>query len=183
MSIGILQRTTLPPPPSHSEIDGGSHHGSDTGGLDRARPRRPAVLRAAAGGLVASTVLLGAYLAILTLVSGWQFAIGQFGEWRSFVLALAIGFGVQIGLFIYLVSASDAAGSGRVVATTGATSTVAMVSCCTHYLVNLLPVLGATGLVGFAGQYQAELFWFGISSNLAGVAYLGSRTYSIIKGA
>jgi len=58
-----------------------------------------------------------------------------------------------------------------------------MVSCCTHYLVNLLPVLGATGLVGFVGQYQAELFWFGIASNLAGVAYLGSRTYSIIKGA
>ena len=183
MSIGILQTATVPPRPSHSESDGGSHRGSDAGGRDRARLGRPAVLRTAAGGLVASTVLLGVYLAILTLVSGWQFTIDQFVEWRPFVLALTIGFGVQIGLFVYLVSASDAAGSGKVVATTGATSTIAMVSCCTHYLVNLLPVLGATGLVGFVGQYQAELFWFGIVSNLAGVAYLGSRTYSSIKGA
>jgi P-type Cu+ transporter len=180
MSIGILRNATLLPQPT---VGGGHPCCSEASDLNRVRQRRPAVLRAATGGLLASTGLLGAYLAILTLASGRQFAIEQFVEWWPFVLALTIGFGVQVGLFIYLVSVSGAAGSGKVVATTGVTSTVAMVSCCTHYLVNLLPVLGATGLVGFFGQYQAELFWFGIASNLAGVVYLGSRTYSIIKGA
>jgi P-type Cu+ transporter len=179
MSIGILQTATRPPRPSHSESDGGP----DAGGLNRARPSRLAVFRAVAAGVVAGGILIGVYLAILTLLSGRQFAIEQFIEWRPFVLALTIGFGVQIGLFVYLTSASNAGGSGKVVATTGATSTLAMVSCCTHYLVTLLPVLGATGLVGFVGQYQAELFWFGIASNLVGVAYLGSRAYSIIRGA
>jgi Cu+-exporting ATPase len=58
-----------------------------------------------------------------------------------------------------------------------------MLSCCTHYLVNLLPVLGATGLVSFVGAYQVELFWFGIASNLAGIAYIGRRVVSFVHGA
>ena len=58
-----------------------------------------------------------------------------------------------------------------------------MVACCTHYLVNLLPVLGATGLVSFVGAYQVELFWFGIASNLAGIAYIGQRVVSYAHGA
>jgi len=53
-----------------------------------------------------------------------------------------------------------------------------MVSCCTHYLANLLPILGAAGLVTFASAYQIELFWAGILFNLGGIAYM-SRT--IIK--
>ena len=65
---------------------------------------------------------------------------------------------------------------------TGTTSSVAMVSCCTHYLVNLLPVLGATGLMSIVGQYQIELFWFGIASNLAGIAYIGRRVVSLARG-
>ena len=156
---------------------------SVTGAIDQAGRRSFNVLGPAASGLVASAILLGVYLTILTLVSGWQFAIEQFIAWWPFVLTLAIGFGVQVGLFTYLRSAASAAGSAKVVATTGTTSGIAMVSCCTHYLVNLLPVLGATGLVGFVGQYQAELFWFGIASNLVGIAYLGSRAYRLTKGA
>jgi hypothetical protein len=50
-----------------------------------------------------------------------------------------------------------------------------MLSCCTHYLVNLLPVLGASGLASLAGQYQVELFWVGLAANLAGIAYMASR--------
>lgn len=154
---------------------------SGAGSIDQTRPHWPGIVRAAALGLVAGAALLGLYLAILTLVSGWQFTLEQFVTWWPFILTLAIGFGVQVGLFTYLRSAADAAGSAKVVAATGTTSGIAMVSCCTHYLVNLLPVLGATGLVGFVGQYQAELFWFGIASNLLGIAYLGSHAYSLNK--
>ena len=75
------------------------------------------------------------------------------------------------------------AASGKVMAATGTTSGAAMVSCCTHYLVNVLPVLGATRLVSLVGQYQVELFWFGIASNLAGIAYIGRRVASYAHGA
>ena len=88
-----------------------------------------------------------------------------------------------MGLFVYLRRAVHGAASGKVMVASGTTSGAAMVSCCTHYLVNLLPVLGATGVVSFVGTYQVELFWFGIVSNLAGIAYVGRRVVLFIHGA
>jgi Cu+-exporting ATPase len=56
-----------------------------------------------------------------------------------------------------------------------------MVSCCAHYLANLLPVLGTAGLVSLVGQYQVELFWVGIAFNAAGIAYVGSKLVAATK--
>jgi YHS domain-containing protein len=142
------------------------------------------VLGVAAGaGLLASAIILSVYFGVLTLVSGWQFTVEQFGDWWPYIVALATGFGIQVGLFVYLRRAVRTAASGKVMMATGATSGAAMLSCCTHYLVNLLPVLGATGLVSFVGAYQVDLFWFGIASNLAGIAYIGRRVVSFAHGA
>ena len=71
--------------------------------------------------------------------------------------------------------------TGTMVATSGTASTAAMVSCCAHYLVNVAPVLGATGLVAFASQFQVELFWFGLLFNLAGIAYIGAKVRNASK--
>lgn len=131
----------------------------------------------ARAGAVGSLILLAAYFAILTLVSGWGFTLEQFREFWYFVVALAIGFGLQIALYVRLRQVTrhtDA--SGKVMAVSGATSTGAMISCCTHYLVNVLPVLGATGVVALVAQYQVELFWVGIAFNLAGLFYIGRKT-------
>jgi len=100
---------------------------------------------AAGAGLTATAILLSVYFGVLTLVSGWSFTVQQFGGYWPFLVALAIGFGIQVGLFSYLRRAVHAAGSAKVMAATGTTSGAAMVSCCTHYLVNLLPVLGPLG--------------------------------------
>jgi Cu+-exporting ATPase len=113
---------------------------------------------------------------LLTLVSGWQFTLEQFAQYWHYIVALALGFGVQVGLFVYLrwlVHGSPA--HGRVVAVSGTASTAAMVSCCTHYLANLLPIVGAAGLVTLATQYQVQLFWLGIIINFAGIAYIGRK--------
>lgn len=142
----------------------------------------PRAIPSAVGiGLLATAVLLGLYFGALTLVSGWEFTRDQFNSYWPFIIALAIGFGIQVGLFVYLRNAVHAVASGRVVAATGTTSGAAMISCCTHYLVNILPALGATGVVSFVGQYQTELFWFGIAANLAGIAYIGSRVVSFTR--
>lgn len=143
---------------------------------DHRKRVNPQVLAVAAGaGILASAAILGFYFGALTLVSGWPFTVEQFLDWWPYLVALSIGFGSQVGLFVYLRRALHGAASGKVVAATGTTSGAAMVACCSHYLVNLLPVLGATGLVTFVGTYQVELFWFGIVSNLAGIAYIGRR--------
>ncbi len=128
-------------------------------------------------GMVGGLALLAVYFAILTLVSGWDFTRDQFREFWYFVVALAVGFGVQIALYTYLRQVTrHTDGSGKVMAVSGATSTGAMISCCTHYLVNVLPVLGATGFVALVAQYQVELFWVGLAFNLAGVFYIGRKT-------
>ncbi len=56
-----------------------------------------------------------------------------------------------------------------------------MVSCCTHYLANLLPIVGAAGLVTLATQYQVELFWIGLAFNAAGIAYIGTKVAAATK--
>ena len=132
--------------------------------------------RAARSALYAAVLLLGAYFGILSLVSGWAFAADQFAAFWYFVVPLAVGFGIQVGLFVRLREVVGAARrSGVVVAASGTTSTAAMISCCAHYLATVAPVLGATGLVAFAAQFQVELFWLGLLFNAAGIAYVGSR--------
>ncbi len=64
---------------------------------------------------------------------------------------------------------------GKVVGVSGTTSTAAMISCCAHYLANLLPILGTVGIVTFVAQYQVELFWVGLLFNLGGIFYIANR--------
>ena len=136
----------------------------------------PAWARPVLYGVAACAVLLALYLVVLTLVSGWAFTLAQFVAFWYFVVTLAVGFGVQIALYTRLRHVTrHADGSGKVVAVSGGTSTAAMISCCTHYLTNILPVLGATGLVALVAQYQTELFWVGAAFNAAGVTYVGRK--------
>lgn len=132
--------------------------------------------RPAAWGVLAFAALLGVYFGVLTLVSGWAFTLSQFKDFWFYIVPLAAGFGVQVALFArlrQLVSASK--DSKTLVAASGTTSTAAMISCCAHYLVNVAPVVGATGLVAFAAQYQVEFFWVGLLFSTAGIVYIGSK--------
>ncbi len=133
-------------------------------------------------GVCASAALLAAYFLILTLVSGWGFAQSQFADYWYFVVSLVAGFGIQVALYRYIVNlVQSGAGMGKVVGVSGTTSGVAMVSCCAHYLVNLVPILGVTGLVTFVAQYQVGLFWVGILSNIVGIGYMANRISKIKK--
>lgn len=150
-SLGCRDRFSLDPRAYVSEAPAGGDHCS---GHHHATLPGPAALgMAALWGVGGALALLGLYFGLLTLVSGWSFTLDQFVQFWPFVVALAAGFGLQVGLFTYLRRAVHAAQSGKVMAVSGTTSGVAMVSCCAHYLVNLLPALGATGLVSLVGQY------------------------------
>ena len=137
-----------------------------------------ALVKPVRSGVLAATILLGVYFLILTVVSGWEFAHTQFAAFWYFVVALAVGFGIQIGLYSHLRRiAHHVDASGKVVTIAGATSTGAMISCCAHYLANVLPVLGATGIVALLAQYQVEFFWLGLAFNLAGMFYVGRKVF------
>jgi P-type Cu+ transporter len=139
-------------------------------------------LRAFISGLAAFAALVIIYFAVVGLLSGWAYAREQFATFGVYLVSLAAGFGVQVGLYTYLrqlVASADA--SKRVLAVSGTSSTAAMISCCAHYLVNILPVLGATGLVTLAAQYQVQFFWVGLAFNVAGVAYILSKVVPAAK--
>ena len=127
-------------------------------------------------GILSAVFLLGFYFEILTFISGWPFAKSQFYSFWPYILSLSFGFGIQIGLFTYLKNAIHNAGqSGKILVVSGGTSTVAMISCCAHYLANLLPVIATTGFISLISQYQIELFWLGLISNLIGIIYISRK--------
>ncbi len=137
-------------------------------------------------GIAASLALLSVYVTVLTLVSGWKFMLTQFSTYWYFVTPLAAGFGTQFGLYSHLKDAmrkKNEQAPGKVVAVSGTTSTAAMISCCAHYLVNVLPILGAVGIITVISQYQVRLFWAGLAFNLAGLAYMISQVRKFYKTA
>lgn len=135
-------------------------------------------IRPAMYGTIAAMLLLVVYVVVVSAVSGWAFMLEQFAAFWYFIVVLAAGFGLQIGLFVRLRDIARHRGaSGKMVAVSGGTSTAAMISCCAHYLTNVVPVLGATGFVAVVAQYQTELFWVGLAFNVAGVAYVGRKLW------
>lgn len=144
--------------------------------MNAVMPIHPQISRPGGYGALAFGALLAVYFAALTAVSGWSFTVSQFTEFWYYIVPLAAGFGVQVALFVrlrQLINRSKKAGT--VLAASGTTSTAAMISCCAHYLANVAPVLGATGLVAAAAQFQVELFWVGLAFNVAGIAYVGNK--------
>lgn len=134
------------------------------------------ITQAIGKGIGAGIAMLAVFFLVVTLISGWTFTLSQFAAYWYFILGLAVGFGIQIGLYSYLKQAVSHGGTPKaVVAISGTTSTAAMISCCAHYLANILPVLGVTGFVSVIGQYQVELFWVGIIFNIGGIAYIGQK--------
>ena len=134
-------------------------------------------------GTLASTILLGVYFAVLTLVSGWSFAQNQFATYWYFIVSLTLGFGIQIALYQYIKSlVHEGLGMGKIVSVSGTTSTAAMISCCTHYLVNIVPILGITGLATFVSQYQVKIFWVGLAFNIFGIVFISNKIIQFKKG-
>lgn len=134
------------------------------------------ILKAVAWGLLGSFSLFFIYFSALTLLSGWLFAQNQFVLFWPYIIALGFGFGIQVGLYAYLKNAiHQKDGSGKVLAVSGTTSTAAMISCCAHYLVNILPIIGAVGIISLIGQYQVQFFWIGLAFNIAGIVYIARQ--------
>lgn len=128
--------------------------------------------------VIATCSLLFFYFLIVSSISGWKFTQDQFVMFWYFIIGTALLFGVQIGLFTYLkelIRYNSMSASPQIVALTGTTSTLSMISCCAHYLVNIVPIFGITGALSFVALYQIEIFWVGIVFNLIGIVFIVNR--------
>ena len=132
--------------------------------------------KSTAAGASAFALLLGIYFTVLALLSGGAYAADQFGDFWHYIVPLAAGFGVQVGLFVRLRQVlTHAHHAGAVTAASGGTSTIAMLSCCAHYIANVAPTLAATGFITFAAEFQIAFFWVGMLFNIGGIAFVATR--------
>ncbi|MBI2019208.1 hypothetical protein HYS95_00885 [Candidatus Daviesbacteria bacterium] len=133
-------------------------------------------------GFLAFIALLTVYFSLLTLISGWTFALEEFSKFWYYITGLALGFAIQFGLYTHLKNLiKERAQTGHVLTATGTTSTAAMISCCAHYLTNILPLLGVAGIITFISQYQVKFFWLGLLFNFLGILYLGNKVLKFSK--
>lgn len=115
--------------------------------------------------------LLLFYFSITGAVSGFTFAWAQFLDLWYWIISLAIGFGIQAGLYTFLRLRSAHISSGALAGSGGA-SGLAMIICCAHRLVDIAPLVGFAFIATALIQYQTYFFVFGLISNIVGIIYL-----------
>ena len=140
------------------------------------RPSLPIAPRSIAIGFVGAGALLGLYLGIISLAQGVEHALEQFATDAVFVGLIAAGFGTQIALFAELrtVDRRHRASAAVTAAGTG-TSTAAMLACCAHHLVDLLPLVGLSAAAVFLNAYKTPLFLVGIGMNVIGIVVIARQ--------
>ena len=138
-------------------------------------------------------VVWGASVAIVVILINWiilsvlnfpMMAVNLISSYWYLLVLLIGGFGLQVGLFVYYNSL-NAIGCGTTIVS-GGISTFSMILCCSHYILNLLPFLGAlVGISFFAtlSKYTLHFLILGVVSNVIGIGvifyqrnkYLGKR--------
>src|SRR3989344_3702553 len=118
---------------------------------------------------IALLVVIGINFLILYFLNFPQMAILQLKKYFLLLILLVLGFGLQIGLYTYLkhkeavCTITSMAGGGI--------SSISMILCCSHYIVNFLPFIS----LGFANLIVRYTFWillFGVLKNIFGIWFM-----------
>ncbi len=123
-------------------------------------------------GIIASFAMILFYLLIMILTMPVNEIWFIYKKSWFFISGIVIGFGVQIGLWRYIKNLGSANIHKTLPATSGAFSGTAMIACCSHHLIDVLPILGLAGISIFLTQYQNILLAIGFTINLFGIAYM-----------
>jgi hypothetical protein len=140
------------------------------------RPTSPIGVRSVAAGIVGGVALLSIYLAIISLAQGVDHAVEQLAADALFVVSIAVGFGTQVALFVELRAVDRHYRAAAVVTVAGTgTSAAAMLACCAHHLVDLLPFVGLSAASVFLNAYKTPLFLIAIGMNLVGIVIIARQ--------
>jgi len=129
-------------------------------------------------GIAGVIILTAAYWSVLYFTTSDAYhPLQQFLDFKYWLIPLLAGFGIQTGLFWFLRLQNKSTGaiSKSAIATGAGTSTIAMVACCAHHLVDFLPLLGFSAAALFLTQYQTYFFLLGIVSNIGGILFMSYR--------
>jgi hypothetical protein len=124
-------------------------------------------------GIVSVIIVVVLNIGVLSLLNFPQMAKEVVKKYIVLVILLIGGFGFQVGLFTY-VRYKNAIGCSTTLAS-GSISSVSMILCCSHYLLNILPFLGAfisISALSFLSRYTLHFLVLGILSNIAGISIM-----------
>lgn len=126
------------------------------------------------GGIAGSAFLSVLYFTIVSLAQGWRHAIELFWEERWIVIPMILGFGIQMALYIILkkrlfIPVTNTGPAGALTGASGTTSTIAMIACCAHHAVDVLPILGLTAAATFLANYQKLFMLLGLGTTFIGI--------------
>ena len=130
-------------------------------------------------GILAGLGLLTFYLGVVSFFQGVEFAFLNLRSLWWLVFPLSIGFGTQIGLYTSIKHTATMTGT---VAGTGGVSAGSMVACCSHFLFNLIPIVGFSGIALFLAQYQKEFLGIGVLSNIVGIGIMLNHKRKMKEG-
>jgi hypothetical protein len=136
----------------------------------------PNRVRSVVAGATGTAALLGLYVGLISLAQGFGHAIDQLRTDLPFVLAIAVGFGTQVGLFVELRAIhSRHRASGALTAASAGAGTAAMLACCAHHLVDVLPLLGLSAAAVFLADYRTPLIALSLGMNVLGIVVIGRQ--------
>ncbi len=137
----------------------------------------PVAPRSVLVGVVAGSALVAAYLGAITVAQGIGHAVDQLVADALFVVPIVAAFGLQVALVAELRTIDRRhRRAATAVATAGTgTSGVAMLACCAHHLVDVLPVLGLSAAAAFLEAYKTPLAVVGMVASLIGLIVLARQ--------
>lgn len=117
------------------------------------------------------------YLLLFLITSDPSHPMTQLRFFQPWMTLLIIGFGIQMGLFWLMrkgvrFNLQDKKDSQMAAGSSTAVSGMAMVACCAHHAVDVLPILGLSAATLFLSEYQEQLLIFGVLANLAGIVMM-----------
>ena len=130
-------------------------------------------------GLLAGIGILVFYLSVLSIFQGIDFAFLNLRSLWYFIFPLAIGFGIQIGLY---TSIKHTAMINGVASGTGGIAGGSMIACCSHFLLNIIPIAGISGISLILRSYQKWFLGIGIVANIIGITFMLNHRNKMKKG-
>lgn len=129
-------------------------------------------------GVLAALAMVGVYLGVLSVLQSPAHAVEQLVADGIWVALVALGFGIQIGLYTFLrllIQAAKAAGATGMTAMGTGTSTLGMLACCAHHLTEIAPLVGLagagglSGAIGFFTEWKYAFIALGLAMNVVGI--------------
>ena len=129
--------------------------------------------------VLAVLVVVAINFIVLASLNFPSMAIFQLKRYIWLLIPLVLGFGIQIGLFTYLRHLNVIC--GVTTAASGGVSSISMILCCSHYLVNIIPFISLS-TANFLTQYTFYILLFGVASNIAGILFMLNKIRKVKGG-